>query len=71
MSQVNEKLIKIAGEKLNSICDRLLSYKMVDATISDKTLLETIVHLELAESTLESGFVKDSCEEIDEKLTLN
>ena len=66
-----DKLIRLAGDKLNSICDKLLSYKNVDATLSDKTLLEVIVNLEIAESKLETGFVNDACNEIEEQLTIN
>lgn len=71
MTQKNEELIELISKKLNSICDRILSYQKVDATLSDKTLLETLVHLNLADGTLEEGFVKDACNEIDEVIMIN
>lgn len=66
-----DKLLKEITNKLNSICDNLLAYQKVDATLSEKTLLEIAVHLSIADEKLEKGFVKDSCDEIDNKLKLN
>ena len=58
-------------QNLESITDQLSRYQAVDATLSDKTLLEVIVNLEIAESKLETGFVNDACNEIEEQLTIN
>jgi hypothetical protein len=66
-----DKLLKEITNKLTSICDNLLAYKKVDATLSEKTLLEIAVHLSIADEKLEKGFVEDACDEIDNKLKLN
>ena len=66
-----DKLVKEISDKLNSICDKLLAYKKVDATLSDKTLLETAAYLDLAESKLETGFVNDACNEVEEIIKYN
>jgi hypothetical protein len=66
-----DNLLKEISNKLNSICDNLLAYNKVNATLSEKTLLETLVHLSIADEKLESGFVRDSCNEIEERINLN
>jgi hypothetical protein len=66
-----DKLVKEISDKLNSICDKLLAYKKVDATLSDETLLETAAYLDLAESKLETGFVNDACDEVEEIMKYN
>lgn len=65
-----DKLLKIINEKLNTICDRLLSYQKVDATLSEKTLLEVAVHLDIADDKLEKGFVNDACEEVEQQMMM-
>ena len=66
MTQKNEEFIGLIGKRLNSICDRILSYQKVDATLSDQTLSETLMHLNIADEKLESGFVNDACDEVEE-----
>lgn len=66
-----DKLIKNVEDKIESISMRLESFKKVDATLSDETLMQTAFFLELAEESLESGFVNDACEEIDDYLLIN
>ena len=70
MTQKNELIKKIA-DRLKSISTRLESYKKVDATLSDETLIETDFFLGLAEEVLENGFVQDACDEIDEMLNVS
>ena len=64
-------LVKNVEDKLKSISTRLESYKKVDATLSDETLMQTEFFLELAEDSLESGFVDDACEEVENEIILN
>lgn len=64
-------LVKNVEDKLKSISTRLESYKKVDATLSDKTLMQTAFFLDLAEDSLESGFVDDACEEVENEIILN
>ena len=47
-----------------------MAYKKVDATLSEKTIFDTWCHLNWANKTLESGFVKDACDEVDAILAL-
>ncbi len=69
MTQVdNSKFIKEVKDKLNDIKTRLESYKKVDATLNNTTLLQTLMYLEHADDALERGFVKDACNEIDKQL---
>ena len=67
MTQTN-KFFKEVKDKLNEINTRLESYEKVDATLSNTTLLQTLMYLERADDTLERGFVKDACYEIDKQL---
>lgn len=64
-------LVKNVEDKLKSISTRLESYKKVDATLSDETLMQTAFFLDLAEDSLESGFVNDACEEVENEIILN
>jgi hypothetical protein len=66
-----DKLIKDIADKLNSMCDKILAYKKVDATLSEKTLFETAIYLNMAESKLESGFVNDACNEVEKLMSYN
>ena len=67
MTQTN-KIFKEVKDKLNEINTRLESYEKVDATLSNTTLLQTLMYLEHADDALERGFVKDACDEIDKQL---
>lgn len=67
MTQTN-KIFKEVKDKLNEIKTRLESYEKVDATLSNTTLLQTLMYLENADDALEQGFVKDACDEIDKQL---
>ena len=53
---------------LESITDRLNSYNAVGAILSEQTLMKVNAYLMAADRCLESGFVKDACEEIEEQL---
>lgn len=55
-------------KKIDDIKIRLESYKKVDATLSKYTLLETLENLLKADETLENGFVKDSCDDVENKV---
>lgn len=66
-----DRLLKEITNSLHSICDNLLAYQKVGATLSEKTLLETAVHLSIADEKLENGFVRDACDEIEGKLNSN
>ena len=57
---------KIADE-LETICTRMASYNKVDATLTEKTLIETLSYLRLADNALEKGFVNDACNEIEQQ----
>ena len=67
MTQTN-KFFKEVKDKLNEINTRLESYEKVDATLTNTTLLQTLMYLEHADDALERGFVKDACDEIDKQL---
>lgn len=67
MTQTN-KFFKEVKDKLNEINTRLESCEKVDATLSNTTLLQTLMYLEHADDALERGFVKDVCDEIDKQL---
>ena len=54
------------ADTLEKIVDRLNSYEMLDATLSENTLMMVNAYLIAADNALESGFVKDACEEIEE-----
>jgi len=56
---------------LEKIVDRLNSYKILDATLSENTLMRTNAYLIAADRTLESGFVKDACKEIEDYFKCN
>lgn len=60
-----DKLLEIVEDKINSIKTKLESYKRVNATLSEQTLFETASYLEMADSKLEKGFIKDACDEIE------
>jgi hypothetical protein len=66
-----KELVKNVENKLKSISTRLESYKKVDATLSEETLETVLEYLETAEDILESGFVNDACEEIENNIILN
>ena len=67
MTQTNKIFIEVKY-KLNEINTRLESYEKVDATLTNTTLLQTLMYLEHADDALERGFVKDACDEIDKQL---
>ena len=56
---------------LEKIVDRLNSYKILDATLSENTLMRTNAYLMAADRTLESGFVEDACKEIEDYFKCN
>jgi hypothetical protein len=58
-------------QNLESITDQLSRYQAVDATLSEDTLMRVNAYLMAADRALESGFVKDACNEVDEVLKLN
>ena len=64
MTQKN-KIINSINEKIEEIKERLQSYKNLDATLSVEVLNQTLFFLNVADVTLENGFVKDACDEID------
>ena len=59
------------ADTLEKIVDRLNSYEMLDATLSENTLMRTNAYLMAADRTLESGFVKDACKEIEDYFKCN
>ena len=63
-----KQLKKKVADELETICNRMASYNKVDATLTEKTLIETLSYLRLADNALEKGFVKDACDEIDQQL---
>lgn len=62
ISQYKRSIIK----NLESITDRLNTYDTVGATLSEDTLMKVNAYLMAADRSLESGFVKDACQEIDD-----
>lgn len=70
MTQKN-KNIKNIFKTLDVIKERLESYIKVDASLSDNTLEQSLFFLNLADATLENGFVKDSCDEINNVFLVN
>lgn len=62
--------IKDIEEELATLSENIMAYKKVDATLSEKTIFDTWCHLNWANKTLESGFVKDACDEVDAILAL-
>ena len=58
-------------KSLESITDKLNAYHTINATLSDETLMKVNAYLMAADRCLESGFIKDSCEEIDEYFKKN
>ena len=64
---MNRKIEKIE-KSLKSIEEKIEAYKKVDATLSDKTLSVVGFIIDLADETLEKGFVFDSCEEIEKAI---
>ena len=71
MTQKNNKVDaykKSIVDNLEAITDRFNSYIAVDATLSEKTLMKVNAYLRAADRCLESGFVKDACDEIDAQL---
>lgn len=63
-----DKLLNLIEDKINEIKERVESYKKVNATLSCDTLFRTASYLEMADSVLEKGFVKDACDEIDKSI---
>ena len=70
MTQKN-KIINSINEKIEEIKERLQSYKNLDATLSVEVLNQTLFFLNVADATLENGFVKDACDEIDNVFLIN
>ena len=68
MTQTDKNFLNDVKNKIEEIKTRLESYEKVDATLSNTTLLQTLMHLEHADDALERGFVKDACDEIDKQL---
>ena len=68
---MTQKEIKIKQYKdsiayhLENIVDNLNQYEVIGATLSEETLMKVNAYLMAADRSLESGFVKDACEEID------
>lgn len=58
-------------QTLESITDQLNRYNTVGASLSEDTLMRVNAYLMAADRALESGFVKDACNEVDEFLKLN
>lgn len=58
-------------QNLESITDQLNRYNTVGATLSEGTLMRVNAYLRAADRALESGFVKDACNEVEEVLILN
>ena len=58
-------------QTLENITDQLNRYNTVGASLSEDTLMRVNAYLMAADRALESGFVKDACNEVDEVLKLN
>lgn len=58
-------------KNIYEIVKRLESYKKVDATLSESTILKVSAYLKMADEALEKGFVEDACKEIDDQLKAN
>ena len=71
MTHKNNNIIKKIKDAIKDISTKLESYEKVDATLSNETLVQTLFFLRLSNETLESGFVKDACNEIDNFLSVN
>ena len=62
--RINQYKNSIASH-LENIVDNLNQYEVIGATLSEETLMKVNAYLMAADRSLESGFVKDACEEID------
>lgn len=74
MTQNDKKIIEYKNniiKTLEDITDNLSAYSKVDATLSENTLMKVNAYLMAANRSLESGFVKDACNEINEVLKFN
>ena len=68
MTQKNKKINQYKNSiasHLENIVDNLNQYEVIGATLSEETLMKVNAYLMAADRSLESGFVKDACEEID------
>lgn len=64
----NKDYKKEVSKNLTKIVKRFNQYITLDATLSDETLKQVNSYIEKADNALESGFVKDACDEIDNVL---
>ena len=63
--RIEEYKLSIANH-LEGLTDKLYQYHTIGATLSEETLMKVNAYLMAAERSLESGFVKDACKEIDD-----
>lgn len=54
--------------EIYSLIDTFNAYSKVDASLSEKTLLNVLASLQEANIHLEKGFINDACEEVESKL---
>lgn len=66
-----DNLILIIEKSIDLLKQRIESYKKVDASLSELTLLKTISYLSMADEVLEKGFIKDSLNEVNNALLVN
>ena len=66
-----DNLILIIEKTIDSLKQRIESYKKVDASLSELTLFKTASYLSMADEVLEKGFVKDSLNEVNNALLVN
>jgi len=66
-----DNLILIIEKAIDSLKQRIESYKKVDASLSELTLFKTASYLNMADEVLEKGFVKDSLNEVNNALLVN
>ncbi len=74
MTQKDKRIVDYKNsiiQNLESITDQLNRYNTVGATLSEDTLMRVNAYLRAADRALESGFVKDACNEVEEVLILN
>lgn len=54
--------------EIYSLLDTFNAYSIVDASLSEKTLLNVLASLQEANMHLEKGFINDACQEVESKL---
>lgn len=64
----SDYLKKKLKESIEGLSKRLESYENVEATLSNETLLKTLLFVQTADRELEKGFVNDSCNEVEKTL---